>query len=64
MIVCVVARLDPSGARAVIWNCDSSSCGRKFLFTFMPSGTIEISASTIAVTMTQRCASDQSSMRR
>ena len=64
MIVDVVCRLAPSGARAWTWNCDSSSCGRKFLFTAMPSGTMEKSAMTMAVTITQRCAIDQSSMRR
>ena len=62
-IVCVVCRLAPSGARTLTWNCDSSSCGRKFLLTRIMSGTVMKNVITMTTTMTQRWAIDQSSMR-
>ena len=53
-------RLAPSGARTCTSNCDSSSCGRKFLFTRMNSGTVEMKTPITISTITQRCVSDQS----
>ena len=58
------SRLAPSGARTTTWNCDSSSLGRKFLFTAMNSGTMETNTSTIVTTTIQRWAMAKSSRRR
>ncbi len=59
----VASMLMPSGARIVIWNCDSSSSGRKLMFAILSSGTVLTSVSTLATTITQRCRSDQPRMR-
>ena len=52
----LLARLDPSGARTEISNCDWSSTGKKFLPTNMNSGTMLKKTRAQSVTITHRCA--------
>ena len=59
----VDSRLVPSGARRLISNSDWSSCGMKFLFAIMKSGTLESSTSTATPATIERWAIDHSSRR-
>ncbi len=60
---CVAARLEPTGSRVVIWMRDSSSSGVKFTPDILNNGYSDEITMRQAVTMTQRCASENSSRR-
>ena len=59
----VDSRLVPSSARRLTSNSDWSSCGMKFLFANMNSGTLESSTSTATAATIQRWIIDHSSSR-